>query len=198
MIEIGKKIGKLTILKKDIMTDNGQKWLCQCECGKTTVAIGTELVNGRRISCGCYKIDVAKSRNLGSTRRAIRSRWKNMLTRCENEQCGNYLNYGGRGITVCPEWHDFECFYSWALKSGFDKNLTLERKDVNGNYCPDNCCWVTIKEQANNRRNNHFEKAFGDTKTISEWSDETGIDRNLISYRLNKGLTMEEILKGEK
>ena len=89
----------------------------------------------------------------------LRTRWQHMINRCENPNCQDYQNYGGRGISVCDEWKNFSAFEKWALSSGFAPELgsydcTLDRIDVNGNYEPSNCRWVDMKVQQNNKRNN--------------------------------------------
>ncbi len=113
--------------------------------------------------------------------------WCGMKKRCYNSKDKRYKNYGGRGITVCNEWRSsFESFYEWATANGYSDSLTIDRVDVNGNYCPENCRFVTALEQARNTTRNHFVTAFGETKTISEWAETSGISQDVIKDRLNK------------
>ena len=118
-----------------------------------------------------------------------------MKDRCLNEKDVSYKNYGGRGIKLCNEWMDFETFQKWALANGYSDKLTIDRIDVNGNYCPENCRWATWKEQANNKRNNHFIEFDGRRQTLSQWAKEIGIDctsllERLSKHPLEKALTM--------
>ena len=104
-----------------------------------------------------------------------------MKDRCYRNSCSNYCDYGGRGIKICDEWlNDFSTFKEWALSNGYREGLTIERKDVNGDYCPENCCWIPKSEQAKNRRNSHFITYKGETKTLSDWSKELHIDRETV------------------
>lgn len=106
-----------------------------------------------------------------------------MLNRCENPKSANYYLYGGRGISVCEEWHDPYVFGKWAEENGFQKGLTIDRIDVNGNYCPENCRWATKKEQANNRRNTIYVTIDGVKKTLFQWAEFAGISTQTISSR---------------
>lgn len=113
--------------------------------------------------------------------------WVDMKRRCYNKRNKRYNQYGGRGISVCQEWKDsFENFYQWATNSGYDDSLTLDRVDVNGDYCPKNCRWATRMEQMRNTTRNHYVTAFGETKTIAEWSEVFGVSQDAIKDRLNK------------
>lgn len=109
-----------------------------------------------------------------------------MRQRCLNFNSIKYNDYGGRGINICQEWlDDFMYFYNWAMANGYEKNLTIDRKDVNGNYEPSNCRWATPKQQINNTRVNHLLTYRNETHTISEWADITGIKADTICNRIN-------------
>ena len=113
--------------------------------------------------------------------------WSDMKKRCYNPKNKRYSNYGARGISVCDDWlgkHGAENFIKWALANGYQDNLTLERIDVNGNYEPSNCCWATRTDQQNNRRCNHLLTYNGDTKTLRQWSEYTGISYSTLHKRI--------------
>lgn len=108
-----------------------------------------------------------------------------MKTRCYDRQCSKYARYGARGISVCDEWKtDFTVFYEWSQKNGYAGNLTIDRIDNDGNYCPENCRWITAAEQASNKSTNHRITFSGETHTIAEWSRITGLDRALLKDRM--------------
>ena len=109
--------------------------------------------------------------------------YRSMLYRCENPYSANYKNYGGRGISVCKEWHDPKIFGKWATEHGYKKGLSIERIDVNGDYCPDNCRWATKKEQANNRRDSTLVTIDGMTKTLAQWADFAGLSHSTMNNR---------------
>lgn len=119
-----------------------------------------------------------------------------MKQRCYNPKNTRYTNYHDRGIVVCDEWrNDFMAFRKWALENGYSENLTLDRKDNDGNYCPENCHWTTKRVQNNNRTMNHHLVLNGVSKTIGEWSSELGIPWSTIYTRLSKGRSVEEALR---
>ena len=126
----------------------------------------------------------------------LRIRLSNMKRRCYNSNSKDYKYYGGKGVTICDNWlNDFMQFYEWALNNGYQDNLTIDRKDVNGNYEPDNCRWVTMLVQGSNKTNNVFIEHDGEIKTISQWERETGINRDILKSRINRG--QENIFKDE-
>lgn len=118
----------------------------------------------------------------------------NMKTRCTNPNYDKYQYYGGKGISVCDEWmKSYDAFEEWALSHGYNDTLTLERVNTNGNYCPDNCRWASIKEQANNRSTNHFLTYNGKTQTIQQWAEETGMSRTCLKQRVSAGWPVDRI-----
>lgn len=120
-----------------------------------------------------------------------------MKTRCYNMNSCNYYLYGARGITICDEWlNNPDDFYKWAMENGYSEGLSIERIDVNGNYCPLNCKWATMKEQANNKRNNRNLTIDGVTKTIAQWAEDSGLHYVTIHRRLFLGWEVnDELLK---
>lgn len=122
------------------------------------------------------------------------SNYKCMMERCYRKKSCNYANYGGRGITVCDEWHNIEAFEKWAIENGYKDGLTIDRIDVNGNYEPSNCRWATKKEQANNRKNTVIIEFRGESHTISEWAEMKGINRSTLNNRIYRGWDIEKAL----
>ena len=117
-----------------------------------------------------------------------------MKGRCGIPGYSGYEHYGGRGISVCDEWkNDFMAFYNWAMENGYTDNLSIDRIDVNGNYCPENCRWADSHTQSNNKRNNRYLEIDGKKKTIAEWAKISGIHPQTITDRIDKsGLTPKE------
>ena len=157
--------------------------------------------NGDTKSCGCMKkeraIEMAsKHITHGKTKTRLYRIWFNMKCRCYKKTAPDYPRYGGRGITVCTEWrNDFQDFYDWAMANGYNEELSIDRIDCNGNYCPENCRWADSKIQNNNTRRNHYITYNGETLTIAEWAKKCGIDRNTLHSRLTRyGWTVERAL----
>lgn len=120
--------------------------------------------------------------------------WASMIERCEYNKHPYYANYGGRGITVCDEWHKYIAFRDWAIEHNYSNNLTIDRIDNEKGYEPDNCRWITMQEQQNNKRSNHFIWLNGVRHTISEWAKITGIKKSTIRERLKRGWSDEDAL----
>lgn len=194
----GQKFGRLTVVKRAENSPKGEaRWQCVCDCGNEHTVCGSYLRNGKSRSCGCLNKEVAAGRRTshGGTDTRLYSIWRNIKTRCENERAKGYGRYGGRGITVCPEWHDsFEAFRDWAMETGYRDDLTIDRIDNDGPYSPENCRWATVKEQANNTRRNRVITAYGEKRTLNAWSEITGIPKSTIQNRLRAGCTPEEAL----
>jgi len=140
---------------------------------------------------------VAKTKH-GMSRTRIYRIYRGMLDRVLNPNKHNYPRYGGRGICICPEWLDKESgfmnFYRWSMVNGYTDELSIDRKDVNGNYTPGNCRWITNKEQQNNKSNSHFITYKGVTKTARQWSEDIGGSSILVSERIRRGWSEEEAI----
>lgn len=184
----GMKFGKLTVLKRaDKGNMKATRWICECECGNIKIVYGADLKSGHTKSCGCYKAEhfIAATSTHRKRNTRLYNIWSNMKQRCYNEKNERYKDYGGRGITVCKEWlEDFMNFYNWAMANGYRDDLTLDRKDTNGNYEPSNCRWATYKEQANNKRNNVVLSYKGEKKTLGEWAEEIGMEYGALHARI--------------
>lgn len=124
--------------------------------------------------------------------------WRGIKSRCLNPNEPGYRLYGGRGITVCPEWLDGETFFKWALSHGYEDNLTIDRIDCNKGYSPDNCRWITNDEQQRNRRNNIVIEYNGEKHCLAEWARITGLGEWVIKKRLANGWSIEEALHDAK
>lgn len=190
----GKKYGKLTVLERAEYSKTAHTyfWNCKCDCGKLVKINGNNLKSGHTKSCGCYKIENKKTHELSNTR--LYDIFYNIKSRCYNKKNKYYYNYGGRGIKICDEWkNNFLEFYNWAIKNGYNNTLSIDRIDVNGNYEPANCRWVTIKENSNNKRNNHFELYNGEIHTVSEWARILKINRSTLFNRMTRHSFIESI-----
>ena len=179
----GMRFGKLTVLSEyPERKGKAIMWVCKCDCGNTKVIYGNNLRRGLSTTCGC------STRKHGMRDTRLWSIWDGMTKRCYNPNHPHYHRYGGRGITICDEWlQDHGSFFSWALANGYQDSLTIDRIDVNGNYCPENCRWVDFTTQHNNRGNNCRVEINGVSRTISEWSNITGIGYQTLYRRYRRG-----------
>lgn len=196
-----KKFGKLTVLKlqeKRPLTYKGGKrgfayyWLCQCECGNKKIIRQDHIIKNGTLSCGCLQKQIAREKCLQNNKTHELSHHKlykiyyNIKSRCYNPKTQNYYLYGGRGIKMCKDWYkDFFSFYTWAINNDYKEDLTIDRIDVNKDYEPNNCRWIDIKTQANNRRNNHYITCNNETHTIAEWAEKLKLKRGTLSARIN-------------
>lgn len=168
-------------------------WVCLCDCGmiKEKYVSTNDLKSGKVKSCGCIKREVAALRGKentlhGMTKSRIWNIWSGMRQRCKHNK--NYLH-----VKICSEWDDFLIFYEWATANGYRDDLTLDRIDPTGNYCPENCRWATWKTQENNRRNNKRVRYKGDTYTIAQLAEKLNIGQQTLRLRICAGWPEEEL-----
>lgn len=203
----GEKFGRLTVLRyleiKERENRN-RNWLCECECGNIVQVNGAKLTSGHTQSCGCLVNEHIKNLNLKYKNpcKRLYSVYKAMLSRCYDTSNNRYSDYGERGIRVCNDWlgeYGYDSFSEWAFLNGYDEKaetgqLTLDRIDVNGNYEPTNCRWITNQEQQNNRRDCHYIEYNGEVHTVTEWARILGIPIAKMRYHIGKGKTIQEIM----
>lgn len=187
----GQRFGFLVVLNQteDYISPHGvlsHQWLCQCDCGNKVIVTASNLKKKKSgtKSCGCMH----HPKTHGLTDSRIYKTWTNMKQRCNNPNHKAYKNYGGRGIKVCDEWNNSsETFFKWAFENGYDDNLELDRIDNNLGYSPDNCRWITHKEQQLNKRNNRLVKYNGETKPLILWQQKLDFDYHRVNERLLRG-----------
>jgi hypothetical protein len=189
----GQRFGKLVALnfqehRYSISGESKRFWRCKCDCGNECVVDVGLLRQGNIKSCGCYKVEVNKGQikhlTHGHSKTRIYKIWVDMKRRCNKTTRKDYEHYGGRGITFCPEWENFEPFYEWSMANGYRDDLTLDRINNDENYEPSNCRWVNFKAQANNTSRNHHLTYKGETKNISQWAEEYGLSYGLLRDRI--------------
>lgn len=186
----------LTVQISGYNKDGRPLWECQCNCGNKKIALAKLLRNGMTQSCGCIARENPPRVSHGKTGTAIYRCWHNMHVRCYYKRSKSYRDYGGRGIRVCNRWQTFENFLADMGEPPF-KGATIERRNNNGHYEPDNCYWATRLEQGKNRRNNHVLELNGVSHHISEWSRLTGIKVTTIYQRIRREWSTEQALTRE-
>lgn len=193
----GKHYGRLVAIEKvDNDRNNHKRWLCKCECGNEAIVLENDLVTSKTRSCGCYYKETRKtvSKTHGGSKTRLFHIWSSMRKRCENPSHKDYGYYGGRGITVCDEWNEYEAFSKWAYENGYADNLSIDRIDVNKGYSPDNCRWADAITQANNTRRNRMITYNGETKSLAMWARQYDLPQKLVRRRLEDGWSTEKAL----
>lgn len=184
----GQRFGQLTVIEA-APTQKRTAWFCKCDCGTVTTVTSCNLQNGHTKSCGCRRVDAMRktATTHGKKSTPLYNVWSLMKRRCLNPHDKAYKEYGGRGITVCDEWADsFEAFHEWATNNGYHAGLSIDRIANDKGYTPDNCRWVTMKEQCNNRRSNHYCEYKGKQYTLAELSKMSGVGYDKLKQRINK------------
>ena len=205
-VKVGDKYNRWTVLERRGIKNRQSNWLCRCECGNEKEVRGPQLTSGKSKSCGCYNSEQKskmasgyKGKNNGMYRHGdfgtrLYGIWAAMKRRCNNPNTYWYKEYGGRGIKVCDEWYDYINFKQWAMDSGYEDGLTIDRIDNDGDYKPDNCRWVNWDVQENNRRDNVYVEHKGVVYTPKEIAKITGLSERTIYARIKKGWSSDKVM----
>lgn len=190
----GKTFGYLKVICRSTDTGNGKKtvvkYTCQCVCGKVIDVKSDSLLSGHTSSCGCKKIKHGLSH-----KERLYNIWKCMRQRCNNPNNPSYPYYGGKGVKICPQWNEYIGFREWALSAGYADNLSIDRIDCNGNYCPENCRWVDDKTQMNNQTRNHMILYNGEEYTMSQLAGKFNLSYSAMQHRVERGWDLDRIEK---
>lgn len=200
---VGQRFGRLQVVrlngikevKRSYRINRYAMWECVCSCGNSCIASTQNLKSGRTKSCGCLYLESIHDGNPKHNKSKTRlyRLYSGIKNRCYNTNEPSYKNYGGRGIVMCQEWADnFMSFYEWAIANGYNESLppsecSIERIDVNGNYCPENCEWVPVSQQGRNKRNTRYVTYKGKRMSVAEAAELSGVNSKTIYSRLARG-----------
>lgn len=195
----GNRYGRLVVLKRAYCENKyGTHWLCKCDCGNEVVVNGDNLKRGRTKSCKCFQQEARIENNIihNMSKTRLFRIWRHIKERCYKNYSHAYKDYGGRGIKMSEEWqNDFMSFYNWSMENGYTDDLSIDRIDVNGNYEPNNCRWVSMLEQQNNRRNNRLFTYEGETHTMAEWARIKSVNYKCLAKKINENkMSFEEAI----
>lgn len=174
-------------------------WLFKCECGKELVLRKNAVTSGNTKMCKeCSNKQLSEKNTIhGMSKTRIYREWAGIIQRCNNPKNTSYERYGAKGVTVCDEWlgeNGFINFYNWAMANGYRDDLTIDRKENNKGYFPENCRWIPLSEQSRNQKTNRKLTYNGKTMTMAEWSREIGINSSSLFGRLKRGWSIEKAL----
>ena len=191
---IGEKFGMLTVLSPvHHQNRNGSFqwfWEVVCDCGKVSQVKPRDLITGRTVSCGCYRLSRPSSnKSHGESHTLLHNIWCGITNRCKH-----HPQYAGRGIVMCEEWKTYVNFRDWALSSGYQEGLTIERIDVNGNYEPENCTWIPLSKQARNRTTTKWVIYQGKQMSLAEAAELAELPYKQVHFRIKKGWSVEAAL----
>lgn len=201
---VGAIVGRLTVLSEGVGKQSGARirrtWVCRCTCGEIVTVMDQSIRSGRTLSCGCLAKQVARhthtrhGETVGRKQSKTYTAWRDMIQRCTNPAHKSYHNYGGRGLTVCPEWLVFDRFLSDMGE--VPDGLTLDRKKAELGYFKDNCHWADWDQQAANKRRGGTQMISyeGITQSPKAWAETLGISLQAIRIRRRKGWPIDQIL----
>lgn len=200
----GQVFGRLTV-ESYSHSNNGKFWVCQCECGNKAVVSTSHLrAQGEKQGCGCMAKEAAAKTGKkygperkihGMNKTKLKTCYDNMIKRCYTKTAHRYERYGGRGIKVCDEWRNSRArFYQWAITSGYRDGLSIERDDVDGDYCPENCRWVPVEQQQANTSRNIFFEIDGEKLHLAEICRRRNVKYSIVFKRIKRGWPIIEAL----
>lgn len=193
----GARYGRLTVVAKAAeKRGRHTAWICRCDCGAETVVSRHSLTSGNTNSCGCYNKDINAARFLkhGQHRNPAYHCWQAVKNRCLRPGSAGYEDYGGRGITMCPEWRDDFAAFLRDMGPRPSRRHSVDRIDNDGDYEPSNCRWATQSEQNLNQRRTVFVEVSGELATVHELAAAAGLPSNLVKRRLRRGLSLQRAL----
>lgn len=191
----GQRFGRLLVLTFCGRLNKHSMFRCVCDCGNMTIVTSNNLRRNHTTSCGCFNDEKfrASTRTHGLRNHPLYMCWIGMRNRCYYKKHNRYQNYGGKGIEVCDEWVDnFKAFYIWGMKNGWKRGLSIDRKENDKHYCPENCKFSTIPEQNRNRTTNIHITVNGITRVMKDWATIYGISQTTIKKRIKNGLSPSE------
>ena len=191
----GQKFGRILVLGYVGRSNSKAVWSCRCDCGNTATPTVGALEKGRTVSCGCYSLEAFTQRvtKHNMSRSRLYHKWTNIISRCEYTKNQHYVHYGGRGITVCDRWRNFENFLAdMGPRPG--PEYSIERIDNDLGYSPENCKWATRSQQNENTRRNHILEYEGEQLTISQWAKRQELTVAALNGRLRLGWNIKDAL----
>ena len=188
----GQRFGLLTVLSRAPNAGSYAMWNCRCDCGAEIIVGGNRLRQGRKNRCGS-KVHRVRPPSLTVEYRSEYLSWQSMRERCSDPKHKGYKNYGGRGITVCERWNSFQNFMLDMGRKA-DPKFTIEREEVNGNYEPKNCHWISRKDQGRNKRNSVFVTYQGKRMLLIDLVEDLGLSRSAVYGRLQAGWTLAQAI----
>lgn len=200
---VGQVFGRLTLLERHVDEKKKTYYLCECNCEhKIRKLIRVDgIKSGAVVSCGCYNNEIVKKLSMnnathGMSKTRLYGIFNGMKTRCYNINEPSYKDYGARGVTICDEWlQDYMNFHGWAMSNGYAATLSIDRIDVNGNYEPINCRWITEAEQKDNKTTTVWIDIDGVTKTCRQWDREYELPKGTVYQRYRVlGLRGKELI----
>ena len=185
----GKRFGKLLVLSRGPNNHRGDaQWVTQCDCGGSTLSKSYNLTHKKSTSCGCWERTTKHKMSLTPEY----GTWQNIQQRCENSKNKNFSSYGGRGITVSPEWSEFDVFFA-DMGQRPSSDHSIERINNSKGYSKDNCKWATRSEQQRNKRSNSRVLYHGDIFVMAEFAEKFGFKRDTLYHWVNRGVLEQKI-----